>query len=115
MPNANLKNKARSDFVPQDMKDFYKGLSSEEKEELKKAHDKHVDQEEVMAELKKSDPKLFEKTDKLWQAYKASINKLNPEAKEFAEEVGQHEKTKSKVKRINSILNSTPIKYIIIF
>ncbi|KAH7693162.1 antigen, partial [Aphelenchoides avenae] len=34
-----------------------------------------------------NDPKLFEKTDKLWQAYKASINKLNPEAKEFAEEV----------------------------
>lgn len=69
------------------MKDFYEGLSDKEKEELKKAHDKHVEQEEVMQELQKTDPKLFEKANKLWQEYKASIAKLNPEAKEFADEV----------------------------
>ncbi|KAH7719237.1 Fatty-acid and retinol-binding protein 1 [Aphelenchoides avenae] len=75
------------DFIPKDMQDLYKSLTPAEIKTLKRAHARHVDTDQIMASLKKIDPKLFEKVNKLWLKYKAGIDRLNPDAKEFAEEV----------------------------
>uniref|UniRef100_A0A0N4ZF96 Fatty-acid and retinol-binding protein 1 n=1 Tax=Parastrongyloides trichosuri TaxID=131310 RepID=A0A0N4ZF96_PARTI len=78
------------EFVPEEVKDFYKGITQEDRAvliEIAKNHDKYSNEEEAIAALKEKSPALGEKAESLYNMVKDKVNSLSEEPKAFAKEL----------------------------
>ena len=78
------------EFVPEEIKEFYKGITQEDRAvlvEIAKNHDKYGNEEEAIAALKEKSPALGEKAESLYKMVKDKVDSLTEEPKTFAKEL----------------------------
>jgi predicted nuclease with TOPRIM domain len=77
-----------ADIVPEDVKDFYKDLTDEDKQVLKEIAQNHAsyeNEDQVLEALKAKNEKLYNKAKELHTHLKTKIDSLKPDAKAFVE------------------------------
>ncbi|VDK83445.1 unnamed protein product [Litomosoides sigmodontis] len=78
------------EFVPDEVKNFYKDLTTEDKQILRELASKHAtfaNEDAALEALKEKSDKLYKKAMELRSFVKAKIDSLKPEAKAFVDEV----------------------------
>lgn len=70
-------------MIPDEAKFFYARLSPSERAALQTAHHRNVDQEAILADLRRTNYPLFVKASAFNQYFKRMIASLNPEARKF--------------------------------
>uniref|UniRef100_A0A915PIF0 Fatty-acid and retinol-binding protein 1 n=1 Tax=Setaria digitata TaxID=48799 RepID=A0A915PIF0_9BILA len=78
------------EFVPDEVKNFYKDLTPEDKEILRELASKHAsfaNEDAALEALKHKSDKLYKKAVELRNFVKAKIDSLKPDAKLFVDEV----------------------------
>lgn len=79
-----------SEFIPEEVKNFYKSLTPEDKQILRELASKHAtfaNEDEALDALKQKSVKLYNKANELRNFVKGKIDSLSPNAKQFIEEV----------------------------
>uniref|UniRef100_A0A0R3RN43 Fatty-acid and retinol-binding protein 1 n=1 Tax=Elaeophora elaphi TaxID=1147741 RepID=A0A0R3RN43_9BILA len=78
------------EFVPDEVKNFYRDLTSEDKQILRELASKHAtfaNEDAALEALKDKSAKLYKKAVELRNFLKAKIDSLKPDAKAFVDEV----------------------------
>ncbi|KAL4002216.1 Fatty-acid and retinol-binding protein 1 [Acanthocheilonema viteae] len=78
------------EFVPEEVKNFYKNLTSDDKQILRELASKHAafaNEDAALEALKDKSDKLYKKAVELRNFVKAKIDSLKPDAKAFVDEV----------------------------
>ncbi|EFO23085.2 fatty-acid and retinol-binding protein 1, variant [Loa loa] len=78
------------EFIPEEVRNFYKGLTAEDKEILRDLASKHAtfaNEDAALEALKDKSDKLYKNAVELRNFVKAKIDSLKPDAKAFVDEV----------------------------
>uniref|UniRef100_A0A0N5BSJ8 Fatty-acid and retinol-binding protein 1 n=1 Tax=Strongyloides papillosus TaxID=174720 RepID=A0A0N5BSJ8_STREA len=109
------------EFVPEEIKEFYKGITHEDRAvliEIAKNHDNFANEEEVIAALKEKSPALGEKAESLYKMVKDKVNSLSEEPKAFAKELVKEARAlrpapgeKPNLDKLKELVNKYIVKY----